>query len=192
MPILTSAKPRAWATISNARLIWFGVASIILFGISLLLTFLGTGLFVAFSILACLFTGAALSFTSTCFDNFELYSVALSLTNFRWFWADTRHQLPGLSLALMALLLAISANIGVATMVSSFRLTFIDFLDQRLAPELFIEVDNAAKSAELETYLAEKEIEVLPLLISKQRLQINLRSCLGYVFLKLTEITGNS
>ncbi len=170
MPILTSAKPRAWATISNARLIWFGVASIILFGISLLLTFLGTGLFVAFSILACLFTGAALSLP-------PLVSITLSFIQsrsrsqiFSWFWADTRHQLPGLSLALMALLLAISANIGVATMVSSFRLTFIDFLDQRLAPELFIEVDNAAKSAELETYLVEKEIEVLPLLISKQKI----------------------
>ena len=170
MPILTSAKPRAWATISNARLLWFGIASIVLFSISLLLTFLGTGLFVAFSILACLFIGAALSLP-------PLFSIALSFIQsrsrsqiFGWFWADTRHQLPGLSLALMALLLAISANVGVATMVSSFRLTFIDFLDQRLAPELFIEVDNAAKSSELETYLVEKQIEVLPLLISKQKI----------------------
>jgi putative ABC transport system permease protein len=87
-----------------------------------------------------------------------------------WFWADTRHQLPGLSLALMALLLAVSANIGVSTMVSSFRLTFTGFLDQRLAPELFIEVDNADKSAQLEAYLVKKNIEVLPLLAASRQI----------------------
>ena len=37
--------------------------------------------------------------------------------------ADTRQQLPGLSLALMALLLALAANVGVGTMVASFRAT---------------------------------------------------------------------
>ncbi|CAH2408876.1 hypothetical protein MES5069_740029 [Mesorhizobium escarrei] len=52
-----------------------------------------------------------------------------------WFWADTRQQLPGLSLALMALLLALAANVGVSTMVGSFRLTFSGWLDQRLASE---------------------------------------------------------
>ena len=51
----------------------------------------------------------------------------------QWFWADTRQQVPGLSLALMALLLALAANIGVGTMVSSFRQTFVGWLDQRLA-----------------------------------------------------------
>ena len=90
-----------------------------------------------------------------------------------WFWADTRQQLPGLSLALMALLLAVSANIGVSTMVSSFRLTFISFLDQRLAPELFLQVANKDQSFELNTFLSERAIEVLPLVsvetvISKQ------------------------
>ena len=80
----------------------------------------------------------------------------------QWFWADTRQQLPSLSLALMALLLAIAANIGVSTMVSSFRLTFIGFLDQRLAPELFVSVENAQQSAELEVFLEGRVREVLP------------------------------
>ena len=94
-----------------------------------------------------------------------------------WFWADTRQQLPGLSLALMALLLAVSANIGVSTMVSSFRLTFINFLDQRLAPELFLQVSNRNQSIELNTFLSERDIEVLPLMskeavISKQPVEL--------------------
>jgi putative ABC transport system permease protein len=94
-----------------------------------------------------------------------------------WFWADTRQQLPGLSLALMALLLAVSANIGVSTMVSSFRLTFISFLDQRLAPELFLQVSNKDQSTDLNTFLSERGIEILPLMsnetvISKQPVEL--------------------
>ena len=58
-------------------------------------------------------------------------------------------------------------------MVSSFRLTFISFLDQRLAPELFLQVTNKDQSFELNTFLSERGIEVLPLVsvetvISKQ------------------------
>ena len=72
--------------------------------------------------------------------------------------------MPGLSLALIALLLAVSANIGVSTMVSSFRVTFVSFLDQRLAPELFVRVEEEKTASALEKYLLERELEVLPLL----------------------------
>ena len=77
----------------------------------------------------------------------------------------------------MALLLAVSANIGVSTMVSSFRLTFISFLDQRLAPELFLQVSNKDQSTDLNTFLSERGIEVLPLMsneavISKQPVEL--------------------
>jgi putative ABC transport system permease protein len=71
----------------------------------------------------------------------------------QWFWADTRQQLPGLSLALMALLLALSANIGVGTMVSSFRLTFIGWLDQRLASELYVSAEDEAQAEALLRFL---------------------------------------
>ncbi len=67
----------------------------------------------------------------------------------QWFWADTRQQVPGLSLALMALLLAMAANVGVSTMVSSFRLTFTGFLDQRLASELYVSATDAAHATAL-------------------------------------------
>jgi putative ABC transport system permease protein len=82
----------------------------------------------------------------------------------QWFFADTRQQLPGLSLALMALLLAMAANVGVSTMVSSFRLTFIGFLDQRLASELYV---TATDSAQADAILAVADAQAdaaLPLL----------------------------
>lgn len=80
-----------------------------------------------------------------------------------WFWADARQQLPGLSLALMALLLALAANVGVGTMVSSFRLTFVGWLDQRLAAELYVAARNEPEATRLRAWLATKVESVLPI-----------------------------
>ncbi|WP_109464357.1 FtsX-like permease family protein [Albibacillus kandeliae] len=81
----------------------------------------------------------------------------------QWVWADMRVQLPGLSLALMALLLALAANIGVGTMVSSFRLTFTGWLDQRLASELYVRAASDEQGAAIERWLASRADAVLPL-----------------------------
>jgi putative ABC transport system permease protein len=80
----------------------------------------------------------------------------------QWFWADTRQQLPGLSLALMALLLALATNIGVGTMVSSFRLTFVGYLDQRLAAELYVRAETQEQAAALQRFLEPRADAVLP------------------------------
>lgn len=80
-----------------------------------------------------------------------------------WFWADTRQQLPGLSLALMALLLALAANIGVSTMVGSFRLTFTGWLDQRLASEVYIGAENENQIDALIAFVTPRVDAVLPI-----------------------------
>ncbi|WP_192358260.1 ABC transporter permease, partial [Mesorhizobium mediterraneum] len=80
-----------------------------------------------------------------------------------WFWADTRQQLPGLSLALMALLLALAVNVGVSTMVSSFRLTFTGWLDQRLASELYVTARTEAEATAIHDWLAQRSDAVLPI-----------------------------
>ncbi|WP_245888817.1 ABC transporter permease [Halomonas denitrificans] len=56
----------------------------------------------------------------------------------QWALADLELQLPRLSLAMMALAIALSANLGVGSMVGGFRLTFLDWLDQRLAADLYL------------------------------------------------------
>ncbi|WP_445004750.1 FtsX-like permease family protein [Halomonas mongoliensis] len=56
----------------------------------------------------------------------------------QWALADLQLQLPRLSLAMMALLIALSANLGVSSMVGGFRLTFLEWLDQRLAADLYL------------------------------------------------------
>jgi putative ABC transport system permease protein len=65
-----------------------------------------------------------------------------------WFWADSRQQISGLSLALMALLLALAVNVGVGTMVQSFSETFVTWLEGRLAADVYVgAADNAQARA---------------------------------------------
>ncbi|WP_428925083.1 FtsX-like permease family protein [Marinibacterium sp. SX1] len=80
----------------------------------------------------------------------------------QWVWADMRAQLPGLSLALMALLLALATNIGVGTMVSSFRLTFTGWLDQRLSADLYVSPTDRDQAMALQGWLAGRADSVLP------------------------------
>lgn len=56
----------------------------------------------------------------------------------QWALADLQLQLPRLQLAMMALLLALAANLGVGSMVGGFRLTFLDWLDQRLVADAYL------------------------------------------------------
>jgi putative ABC transport system permease protein len=124
----------------------------------------GSGLIAGFALLACFLIGAALALP-VLIHPFLVFAQSHARTAVAcWFWADTRQQIPKLSLALMALLLAISANVGVVTMVSSFRLTFVAFLDQRLAPELYVQVLEAKQAVAIETQLPELGATVLPLL----------------------------
>lgn len=65
----------------------------------------------------------------------------------QWALADLQLQLPRLAVAMMALLLALSANLGVGSMVGGFRLTFLEWLDQRLVADLYLN----PPAAELDT-----------------------------------------
>nr|WP_299245720.1 ABC transporter permease [uncultured Halomonas sp.] len=80
----------------------------------------------------------------------------------QWSVADLQLQLPQLSLAMMALLLALSANLGVGSMVGGFRLTFLDWLDQRLLADLYVR-PSMEQFEDLESWLQERS-EVATLL----------------------------
>ncbi|SFU52680.1 FtsX-like permease family protein [Halomonas korlensis] len=71
----------------------------------------------------------------------------------QWALADLQLQLPRLSLAMMALLIALAANLGVSSMVGGFRLTFLDWLDQRLVADLYLH-PPAAQFDEIDAWLA--------------------------------------
>lgn len=170
MPLLASATPRAWA-MAGGRRRWFQVAAgVALLSVAAMLVVFGSGLAAGFAMLAALLIGAALLLPPGLALALGAGQALLSRGNviFEWFWADTRQQLPGLSLALMALLLAMAANVGVSTMVSSFRLTFVGFLDQRLASELYINTEDAEQAEAVMTFLEGRVDAVLPVVWSDQ------------------------
>ncbi len=80
-----------------------------------------------------------------------------------WAWADSRQQLPGLSLALMALLLALAVNVGVGTMVGSFSSTFHRWLDGRLVAEIYLAAKDDARANAIEAWLRQRsDVNALP------------------------------
>jgi putative ABC transport system permease protein len=164
MPLLASAQPRAWAMSAGRGRAVQGVAALGLGATAFGLALFGSGLVAGFALLAAMLIGAALALPLVLGAILRLGEARAAPGIRQWFWADTRQQLPGLSLALMALLLAMSANVGVSTMVSSFRLTFTGFLDQRLASELYLSAADPSEARALEAFLAPRVRAVLPLM----------------------------
>ncbi|WP_170760025.1 FtsX-like permease family protein [Ruegeria lacuscaerulensis] len=162
MPLLAGAGVQAWrgaptgnraAAVVGLALIAGGFATAYFFD----------GLIFGFAMVGGILTGAALVLP---------YLLTLALSVFQrgarqpvaqWVWADMRAQLPGLSLALMALLLALAANIGVGTMVASFRLTFTGWLDQRLTSELYVTATDNQQGQEIAQWLTPHVDAVLPI-----------------------------
>ncbi|WP_411352818.1 FtsX-like permease family protein [Leisingera aquaemixtae] len=127
------------------------------------------GLLAGFVFLGGLMLGAALLLPLLIATGLRLGARLARRPYAEWLWADTRAQLPGMSLALMALLLALATNIGVGTMVSSFRLTFVGWLDQRLASEVYVTARTDTQGAELAQWLGSKGVTVLPIRSSDVR-----------------------
>lgn len=94
-----------------------------------------------FAVLALvLFAGAlCLPFLLQC--AIRLLSAAIPPTRWQWRWGvgDALAQLPFLRVALMALLLTLSANIGVSTLVGSFRDALSDWLGTRLSADIYVQ-----------------------------------------------------
>jgi putative ABC transport system permease protein len=149
MPLLAPAQPRAWAQASDRAMRLQALAALGLITLGGLVGWLGSGLVAGFALLAGLLLGAALALPSSSAWRWRPCAPWPSGPFAEWVLADSRQQLPALSLSLMALLLALSANIGVATMVGSFRATFTGWLDQRLASELYVFTADTAEAARL-------------------------------------------
>ncbi len=164
LPILAAGQGRAWAMVSSARLRIQAIVSVALLLAAAGIAAFGSGLIAGFSLLGALLIGGALALPVILDLLLSAGERLAKGVTAQWFWADTRQQLPGLSLALMALLLAMAANVGVSTMVSSFRLTFIGFLDQRLASEIYVSTETAEGGRLLEEFATEHADAVLPIL----------------------------
>jgi putative ABC transport system permease protein len=165
LPVLAVAQPQAWRQTQQRWLRWQGLCSVAMFGVAAILLAAGHSLLSGFAVLAALLLGAALALPVLL--GFILQAGARSTRRpiAMWFWADGRQQLPGLSLALMALLLALAVNVGVGTMVESFSRTFATWLDGRLAADVYVNARDDAQAHDIEASLR-KHPEVTAILPS--------------------------
>lgn len=162
LPLLATAQPYAWQQAQRRWLTYQSALALAAFAAAAGLLWFGDSLISGFAVLAALMLGAAL-----ILPMFLEFMLSLGQRYARtpvsvWFWADSRQQLSGLSLALMALLLALSVNVGVSTMVESFSRTFLVWLDGRLAADVYVNAANDAQAAEIKAWLRERpEVEAI-------------------------------
>lgn len=162
MPVLSGAGLQAWRSAASGSWIVAVVGVAAISGGILALLLFG-GLVAGFVMVAGMLVGSALVLPYALSLVLILFQRSAKGPIAQWVWSDMRAQLPGLSLALMALLLALAANIGVGTMVSSFRLTFTGWLDQRLTSELYVTTANDQQGRDVAEWLVPQVDAVLPI-----------------------------
>ncbi|MEM9440095.1 MAG: FtsX-like permease family protein [Pseudomonadota bacterium] len=152
LPPLASAQPEAWRSAQLRRLRWCKMTGLGLLAIAFTSWTFGGSLEIGFLTLASVLLGAALLLPVLLEQLLRLGFRRAEGPRLQWAFADMRQQLSGLSLALMALLLALSANIGVGTMVEGFRETFLKWLDQRLAAEVYVRGADAYQGQSIQDW----------------------------------------
>jgi len=162
LPVLAAAQPYAW---QQAQHRWLVLQSTVAFAVLAAAGFFlwyGDSLVSGFAVLAALLLGAALILPAILERVLILGQRRARHALAVWFWADSRQQLSGLSLALMALLLALAVNVGVGTMVETFSRTFIGWLDGRLAADVYLIAPDDAQAAEIKAWLRQRpEVEAI-------------------------------
>ena len=162
IPLLATAQPYAWQQAQRRWLTYQSALALAAFAAAGGFLWFGDSLISGFAVLAALMLGAAL-----ILPMFLELVLSLGQRHARqplsvWFWADSRQQLSGLSLALMALLLALAVNVGVSTMVESFSRTFLVWLDGRLAADVYVSAANDVQATEIKAWLRERpEVEAI-------------------------------
>jgi putative ABC transport system permease protein len=162
LPLLAAAQPYAWQQAQHRWLIFQGALALIVLATGGGLLWYGDSLVSGFAVLAALLLGAALGLPAILERVLSLGQRSALRPLAAWFWADSRQQLSGLSLALMALLLALAVNVGVGTMVESFSRTFISWLDGRLAADVYLNAADNRQAAEIKAWLQQRaEVEAI-------------------------------
>jgi putative ABC transport system permease protein len=153
LPVLAVAQPQAWREAQWRWLMVQSTLALIAFAIAAWLLVAGNSLISGFALLAALLLGAALILPAILDVVLHTGERGTRGPLVTWFWADSRQQLSGLSLALMALLLALAVNVGVATMVETFSKTFLTWLDGRLAADIYVSTKDNAQANEIRAWL---------------------------------------
>ncbi|MFG0822908.1 ABC transporter permease [Pseudomonas sp. GLN_3] len=158
LPLLALAQPQAWRLAQGPWL----QRQALLAGLLLLLALgcgvFGAGLLSAFGMLAGLLLAAALLLPALLDRVLAWLARRCHRPLAQWFVADSRQQLPALSLALVALLLALAASVGVGSMTEGFRKTFVGWLDLRLSADLYVTPRDTAQGLQIVEWLKQQPV----------------------------------
>ncbi|HKS15657.1 MAG TPA: FtsX-like permease family protein [Pseudomonas sp.] len=173
LPLLALAQPQAWRMAQGRWLKRQAILAGVLSLVALACWQFGASLTSAFGLLAALLLAAALLLPALLEGALAGLARLCRRPLPEWFIADSRQQLPALSLALMALLLALAASVGVGSMTEGFRKTFLGWLDQRLSAELYVTPRDTAQALALSAWLGQQSgvTAVLPNWRLETRLQ---------------------
>jgi putative ABC transport system permease protein len=145
LPLLAVARPQAWRGAQTAwqrrQALFAGLLVVLAAGCAAW----GDSLATAFAMQAAILLAAALLLPSLLDGALAWSARRVRGPLASWFIADSRQQLPALSLALMALLLALGASVGVGGMTEGFRKTFVTWLDQRLSADIYVNPRDSAQ-----------------------------------------------
>lgn len=153
LPLLALAQPQAWRL---AQAVWLkrqAALSVLLFGLAGACWQFGQGLLSALLMLGALLLAGALLLPALLDGALAMFARLCRGPLSQWFVADSRQQLPAMSLALMALLLALSASVGVGSMTEGFRKTFVGWLDQRLSADLYLTPRDTRQAQQIQSWL---------------------------------------
>lgn len=153
LPVLAWARPQAWREAQGRAIRLQTLLGVMLLALAAVLAVWGDSLRSGFALLAGLLLGAALLLPLCLQRLLHLAQMRPAGPVRQWFWADSQQQVSGLSIALMALLLALAANIGVGSMTEGFRQTFTSWLDQRLAADIYVRPQDAAQASAIGRWL---------------------------------------
>jgi len=153
LSVLAAAQPRAWHQAQRRWVMLQGAGALVVLAIGVGLLQFGDSLLSGLAVVMAVLLGAALALPMVLELVLASGQRRASGALATWFWADSRQQLSGLSLALMALLLALSVNVGVGTMVESFSRAFITWLDGRLAADIYINASDDEQARTITTWL---------------------------------------
>lgn len=97
-----------------------------------------------FVVIGLMLLGTALLTPYLIWKLFTSLSYTLSWVKTRWFFADAAASMSYRGVATMAFMLAMTTNIGVETLVGSFRETTDQWLTQRLAADIYLYPTNSS------------------------------------------------
>lgn len=102
---------------------------------------------IGFMLIASIMLSVGLILPFVLLKIFTLFSVYSKTIHMRWFFSDCVSSMNYRGVGAMAFMLAIAANIGIQTVVDSFRDTTKDWLSQRLAADIYLVPSKATAPA---------------------------------------------